>query len=78
VLVGDDDDRCAMTATVDPAPVTQLAEVIALLAGCASYELIRHGKHRVEIHHRDEWRVHSERQNKPIVLEHRCPGKVRK
>lgn len=43
ILVGLDDDRCAMTARVNPWPLNALGEASALLADRATYELRRIG-----------------------------------
>jgi hypothetical protein len=64
ILKGDDHDRVAAVASVDPAPVDELHEVVGLLMGRSSYEL-DHG----ELHYRETWH-YSRRVT--VVLEHRC------
>lgn len=66
-LVGPDHDTCATTARVDPNPVNHIHEVIALLTGHASFDLIKG-----ELHHRDHEHIHNTNQPHPIHLEHRC------
>lgn len=39
VIVGDDDERCALTATCDPQPLTPLGEALARVDGLATYNL---------------------------------------
>lgn len=67
LLVGPDDDACAVTARVDPAPATLIEEVAARLAGRSSCELI-HGR----LYHRDEITIHAGRDEYPILLDHKC------
>lgn len=66
ILVGPDHDRVAGTARVDPEPVDEINEVVALLLGRFSYDLIGQ-----ELDLRDQWRHHSPRRH-PVLLEHRC------
>jgi hypothetical protein len=71
VLVGPDDERCALTARVDLTPVTLLEEVVARLNGRHSYELIRGG-----LNHRDDFTIRARRDRYPILLDHECETAV--
>lgn len=68
LLVGPDDDRCAITLRVDAEPVDRLTEAVAHLHGTASAELIHNA-----LHYRSPARLQSDRHPHPIHLEHRCP-----
>ena len=68
LLAGLDADVCAFTVTADPAPVGPGAELRALMAGRASFDLLGG-----ELHRRDRWHV-TGRRRWPVLLEHVCDG----
>jgi hypothetical protein len=71
VLVGLDADRCAGEAHTDPDPITGIGEVLALLAGRATYRLRRAG--RLQLDHRTRWHIAGEpADHVDVVAEHRC------
>ncbi len=66
ILTGDDADTCALTAHVNPNPVTRLEEAVAILNGHTSYSHL-HG----ELHRRDTWSQLTTRY--PTLIDHTCP-----
>lgn len=69
VLVGLDADRCALTARVEPYPLTALGEVEALRAGRWTYRLLRGALDR-----RDRWNIpgHPPTPEVPVLAAHVC------
>ncbi|GAA1994241.1 hypothetical protein GCM10009799_20420 [Nocardiopsis rhodophaea] len=70
VLVGVDADMCALTVQIDPTPITEVGEAVALMEGRGTYDLLA-GKGRREIHHRAEWNIRAARRG-PVFAAHRC------
>jgi hypothetical protein len=70
VLVGDDDDRCAVRVAVDAEPVSHVVEVVELLRGAHSYNVIARAGQLV-ISHRDIEAVRIAARH-PIHLRHQC------
>lgn len=70
ILVGPDHDTCSLTARVDLTPADPITEVVALLRGRQSYDLVRG-----ELHHREIEHTRSGRRPHPVHLEHRCTAK---
>lgn len=66
LLVGLDEDMCALPAAVDAEPVSPADELRALMTGRWSYDLAGH-----ELVRRDRWRLAGPRR-RPVHLEHRC------
>lgn len=73
ILTGLDDDRCGLLARVDPAPLTTVGEVAALLAGRWTYDA-RLVDGRVRLDHRDQWKIRV--RPWPVLASHACPGVV--
>jgi hypothetical protein len=75
VMVGLDNDSCAMTAVVDTYPLSAAGEVVALLSGRVTYSLTWAAK-RYEIDYRDSWRIDGhppgETAGVDIVVNHEC------
>lgn len=75
VMVGLDDDSCALTAVVDPYPLSPAGEVVALMQGRKTYTLAWAGG-RYEIDRRDEWRIEGNppgsRPTVDVVVNHEC------
>jgi hypothetical protein len=73
---GLDHNRCADTAIVDPAPLTVVSELEALLAGRSTYELnAAEGYYRIDV--RWSWHIAGHpagMTNGDVVAEHKCPG----
>jgi len=76
-LQGDDHDNTARVITVAAQPVTPVEEMIAILDGRTTCDLIkargktaRPGSH--DLHIREPWHVHAARHPHPIHVEHRC------
>lgn len=67
VLRGEDHDRIAAPATVNPEPVTRHAEVAAILTGRTSYNLIRGA-----LHYREPTWTAGKPSRHPIHLDHTC------
>lgn len=70
ILVGLDDHVAGVKVEIDPTPITQLGEAVALLADRGTYELHRRGG-RQEIAHRQEWNIRGPRA-RPVFPAHRC------
>lgn len=74
VIVGDDDDRMAATARVDPIALTPLGEALALVAGRGTYELRRRAS-IPELDRRDMWTIPARSAGIHTVLaDHVCGG----
>ncbi len=56
ILVGLDNDRCALPAYADPLPLSPLGEAVALLSGRSTYAL-RMGLGFCELQRRDRWQI---------------------
>lgn len=78
IVTGLDGDVAAMLAVADPEPLDALGELRALLDGCETYEARQALGGRLELDHRDQWRVEG---NPPgsfagdVLAGHRC-GRV--
>ncbi len=70
VLRGLDNDRCALTATVDPTPIGPARELVALASGRTTYDLV--GR---ELFRRDRAHIVAAAVRYPIVLDHECEDK---
>jgi len=66
-LTGDDHDQVAAQVTVDPTPVDHLTEIVAILTGSYSYDLIAGALHYRNPH--DHARHPSPH---PVLLRHTC------
>lgn len=66
VLAGVDNDRCGLNATVDPTPLSQAGEWLAVLAGRTTYELADGRLYR-----RDRWTIATPPRG-ATVAGHRC------
>ena len=80
-FTGLDNDMCAYTATVDPAPLSAAGEVLALMFGRRTYTFTWYpSRGRYEIDLRDQWSIESKppgaNPNTDVVSEHVCdsPG----
>lgn len=77
VLRGLDADVCAMTATVDPDPISPQGEALARLADRRTYDL-RPSGNRWELNVRDRWHIRGRPAGQPaglrfdVLAEHRC------
>lgn len=73
VLVGLDDDLCALQAVVDPAPLTAAGELAAVLTGRWTYraDAAPDGR-RVQLVRRDRWNMRTPPSQVPVLAEHRC------
>lgn len=56
ILVGLDNDRCALPAHVDPWPLAPIGEALALLSGRTTYAL-HVGPGLCELQRRDSWQI---------------------
>lgn len=70
VLYGLDGDVCALSARVDPTPLTVLGEAVAVISGRGTYNLTRVGG-RQRLYLRDADAIEGDRRY-PVVPEHRC------
>jgi hypothetical protein len=68
-LVGDDHHRVAAVARVDAEPVGRLGEVVGVLSGRPSYDMVG-----AELHYRNPPQQQAATACWPIHLEHRCPA----
>lgn len=71
---GLDDDKCAGVAVVDTRAVGPMGELVALLAGRATYSLRRAGG-RLELDYRDDFRIRGEPAGSPnldVLVQHVC------
>ena len=76
-LRGDDGDKIALTATVDPEPLDRVGEMVAHFDGRWTYDLVpMTGKTAKdgarELHHRMPWHRGSERVFGQVVADHVC------
>ena len=75
VIVGLDDDRCAMTATVDPQPLTPAGELSALLTGRPTYTLTPQ-RNAYTLNRRDQFAIAAKPagtlRNADVVAAHEC------
>lgn len=72
ILVGLDSDVAALSAAVDPGPLTIRDEATALLAGRRTYRLAAHGR-RLVLRYRDRWQITGQPPGTVhVVAEHRC------
>lgn len=79
VVKGWTDEPCAILASADPTPLSNLGEALALLQGRATYDLARRGG-RYELDHRESDHIASSppetpdawRRNADVLAEHRC------
>lgn len=76
VLVGDDDDRTPLRVTVDAEPVSRLLEVVALVEGRASYDLLPSAGGGDLWHRYPHHTMSAEEPRYPIHLEHRCGSRA--
>jgi hypothetical protein len=70
VVRGLDADVAGIPATCDPEPIDQAGELLALVAGRATYT-VRHIGGRWQIGYRDHWRIKAGRPA-AVLAEHRC------
>ncbi|HET8581753.1 MAG TPA: hypothetical protein VFL65_00765 [Jatrophihabitans sp.] len=79
-LAGDDHDRVARHIRVDADPVDPVGEMLAILDGLATVDLVRaagKGGAAFHLHYREPWHVHSDRPARyTIHTEHRCTRKA--
>ena len=66
VLAGDDADRAAFSAVVDPVPLDRGGELLAVVDGRQTYEIANDRLYR-----RDRWALRSEPRG-TVVAVHRC------
>lgn len=75
LLVGLDDDVCALEATVDPQPLSALGEALALLEGRGTWHL-RRERDRFVLDPRDQTNIRAHpagsRAREDVLREHRC------
>jgi hypothetical protein len=79
VIKGWTDEPCAILATCDPAPLSNLGEVVAILQGRATYDLAYRGG-RLELDDRDDFHIKGSppetpnwwREQADVLAEHRC------
>jgi hypothetical protein len=70
ILVGLDADRCAVTANVDPTPLTEFGEAVALITGRGTYDLVP-ADDRKELHCRNA--SHIKKPRRYLVFgDHQC------
>lgn len=78
VLRGDDHDECALVVTVDLDPVDPVGEMVAILDGRPTFDLLKQAAQRGRktghaLYYREPWHVHSDRPHKGTVHRaHRC------
>jgi hypothetical protein len=70
ILTGLDADMCALTVRVDPTPLTELGEAVALLQGRMTYNLAS-GPSRKELDQREAHHIGAPRKS-PVLAQHRC------
>lgn len=70
ILRGLDADIAALKVDIDPTPITETGEALALLQGRGTYELHR-SRHGPTICHRAEWNISAPRR-RPVYPAHRC------
>lgn len=66
-LTGVDADTAALRAVVDNWPLTRTGELLAVVAGRATYSLDLTGA----LHRRDRWSIRRQ-PRQPVYAEHRC------
>lgn len=73
ILVGLDNDMCALPAYVDPLPLAPIGEAVALLDGRSTYAL-RIGIGRAELQIRDRWQIAATPAGSrlDVLAAHRC------
>ncbi|MGS2641698.1 hypothetical protein [Streptosporangium sp. G12] len=70
VLRGLDDERAALPARVDIAPIDEFGEALALIQGRMTYDLIG-GAQKKELELRYEWHINKARKY-PVHAAHKC------
>lgn len=70
VLRGLDADVAALKVEIDPVPITETGEALALLQGRGTYELHR-SRHGLAICHRADHNIRAPRR-RPVYPTHRC------
>lgn len=70
VLRGLDADIAALKVDIDPTPIDEIGEALAVLDGRGTYELLA-GRAARHIHHRYEWNIRAPRR-RPVYPGHRC------
>ena len=70
VITGDDNDRAALAATVDPRHLTRGGELLAVIDGRTIYELSSGRLYR-----RDRWMLRGPCRH-PVLAEHRCQERI--
>lgn len=70
ILSGLDADWCALTARVDPTPLTEAGEALALLTGRRTYDLIGRGDERL-LSLRETEHIQAPRRH-PVLATHEC------
>jgi hypothetical protein len=65
ILVGPDNDTCALNATCDTSQLNRTGELLAIIDGRKTYQI--EGQ---RIHRRDRWQINTEAAH--VVAEHRC------
>jgi len=75
ILLALDGDICALEARVDPTPLTELGEALALLEGGRTYNLRREGPRFVldpRDSHQITWAPATSRTRMDVLRAHRC------
>lgn len=70
ILVGLDADICALLVRVDPTPLDEIGEAMALLDNRATYDFAK-GQGRKELWPRDLYQIRAPRRH-PVFPEHKC------
>lgn len=70
VLHGLDGERCALQVDADPTLLTNIGELLALLAGRATFDL---DSHPPQLTHRHRWRIRGHpADTNTVIPEHTC------
>ena len=70
ILVGLDADVCALLVRVDPTPLDEIGEAIALVTNRATYDLAK-GPKRKELWPREPQHIRAPRRH-PVLPAHKC------
>jgi hypothetical protein len=71
VLRGRDGHATIRVATVDPQPISQVGEAVALIQGRTTYNLYTAEGSRLELYRRTDFHIRGER-HRPVVADHVC------
>jgi hypothetical protein len=72
VWCGTDDDRMAAVVRCDLTALDRVAEVVALLKGRHTYDLVGNKRGGYRLYYREPWHVKAKERKHPVLVNHQC------